>query len=570
MLENLHIQNVALIEEGEISFESGLNILTGETGAGKSMIIDSLNFVLGERAGRDFLRKGAKKASVEALFMVEDPAFYQLLEQKGIPVDEEEKTILITRTMQENGKSACRLNGSIVTTAMLREISQFLLDFHGQHQHQSLLREEKHIELLDQFCMKELEPYRQALGQVYQQYKELEKQYRKLSGDEKDRSYRLDLLRFQIDEIQDAQVKEGEEEALLEQKKRLSAKEKIRRLAFDAAKRLNGGEEGTCAFDQLSKALTRLEELSGFDPSLSVTSETLSTAVTLVEDVSRELDRYLYDLDSEEGSLEKIEDRLTVIYQLKRKYGATVKEILDYLKKAQEEYELLAHAEEHLNVLQGQRKACQEKIAKYCTGMTHIRRQKAEEIEARIQEQLKDLEMKHASFHIAVERKKEFTPNGWDKVQFFISTNLGEEKKPLAKIASGGEMSRIMLAMKTVIGEADQIETFIFDEIDTGISGRAAQKVAEKMALISRQRQIICITHLPQIASMADAHFLIEKHTENQRTLTTVTPLAEEERAGEIARLMSGVQNAEKSLEAAKELLNMAKKYKNEMKNVSS
>ncbi len=562
MLEHLHIKNVALITESEIDFEPGLNILSGETGAGKSMVIDSLNFALGERIGGNFVRKGEKSAVVEALFTVRDDTILKKLEQNGIKL-EEDGTVLLTRTMNQSGKTICRINGSTVTVSMMRECAEGLMDIHGQHSHQSLLNTARHIQILDRFCGKKLEEEKQSFQTTYKKLKEIEKDLMQLMGDGKERVRKMDLLQFQMEEIGQAKLQIGEEEELLERRQILVNGEKIRNLTENSLLLLyHGTETESSAIDQLSRALEEVSDLAEYDNTIQNIYTTLSSVYAQMDDAVRDLKHYADTISQEPEELESVEERLQLIYGLKRKYGGSIEEILDFYQKAEKELDFLSNSEEIVQKLNKQKKNIEQELMKQAEILSNIRKEKAKQIQKNIEQQLWDLEMKHGKFAIAIEDKKEISLHGKDKVEFLISANAGEELKPLAKIASGGEMSRVMLALKTVLAEADSIEVFIFDEIDTGVSGRTAQKVAEKMALIGKSHQIICITHLPQIAAMADHHFLIEKTTQQEKTITTVKPLNEEESAHEIARLIGGAKMTQATWTAAKELKEKADAWK--------
>ena len=555
MLEHLHIKNVALIKESEISFGEGLNILTGETGAGKSMVIDSLQFALGGRAGNDFLRHGEKMASVEALFAVQSSALQEKLEENGIE-PEEDGAVLITRTLSETGKSVCRVNGSTVTVSMLKEIAEDLIDIYGQHEHQSLLNPSKHIRLLDRFCGAGFGDAMEEYKASFSALKEIDKQLDALMGNESQREQRMDILSFQKDEMEAAAIKAGEEEDLLEQKKRLGSMEKLMRLTGESIALLyDGNDRMPSACDQLGDALSKLQEAAEYDHTLTPFADALADAYAAVEDTARELKREADKQENDPEALEQIEERLQIIYKLKRKYGGTVEAVLAFYDKVVEELDFLANSNEKVAELMAIREKEQKKLTAYAETLTARRKDTAEQVAEQIETALRDMEMKDARFHIQIDEKSDWTADGKDKVEFLISANAGESLKPLAKIASGGEMSRVMLALKTVLVDADDIGTFIFDEIDTGVSGRTARKVGEKMRFLGGKRQILCITHLPQIAAMADSHFLIEKESDGEETTTKVTPLTEEGSVGEVARLMGGSDVTDTTLAAARELI---------------
>ena len=553
MLEHLHIRNAALIKESEISFGDGLNILTGETGAGKSMIIDSLQFALGGRAGKDFLRHGEKQAAVEALFSVQSQALAEKLAENGI-APEEDGTLLITRTLSETGKSVCRINGSTVTVGMLKDIAEDMIDIYGQHEHQSLLNPAKHIRLLDRFCGAGFGEAMEEYKNSWQRLKELEKQLAILIGDESQREQRMDMLRFQKEEIEAAALQEGEEETLLERKKRLSSMEKLMRLTGESVTLLYDGDDRVpSACDQLGDALAKLQEAAEYDAALSPLADALADGYAAVEDCARELKREAERQETDPEELERIEERLQLFYKLKRKYGGSIEAVLDFYEKAVQELDFLSNSSEKAAELSAEKAAEEKRLSALAETLTARRKATAEQVEEQIEAALHDMEMKHARFHIQMDEKADWGADGKDKVEFLISANAGEPLKPLAKIASGGEMSRVMLALKTVLVDADEIGTFIFVEIDTGVSGRTARKVGEKMRFLGGKRQILCITHLPQIAAMADNHFLIEKESDAGETVTRVTALDEEGAVREVARLMNDV--TETTLAAARELL---------------
>ena len=545
MLEHLHIRNVALIKESEISFGDGLNILTGETGAGKSMIIDSLQFALGGRAGKDFLRHGEKQAAVEALFSVQSQALTEKLAENGI-VPEEDGTLLITRTLSEAGKSVCRINGSTVTVGMLKEIAEDMIDIYGQHEHQSLLNPVKHIRLLDRFCGAGFGEAMEEYKNSRQRLKDLEKQLTILIGDESQREQRMDMLLFQKEEIEAAELQEGEEDALLEQKKRLSSMERLIRLTGESVTLLyDGDDRAPSACDQLGDALAKLQEAAEYDAALSPLADALADGYAAVEDCARELKREAEKQEADPEELERIEERLQLFYKLKRKYGGSIEAVLEFYEKAVQELEFLSNSSEKAAELSAKKAAEEKRLSALAETLTARRRATAEQVEEQIETALHDMEMKHARFHIQIEEKADWGADGKDKVEFLISANAGEPLKPLAKIASGGEMSRVMLALKTVLVDADEIGTFIFDEIDTGVSGRTARRVGEKMRFLGGKRQLLCIT--------ADNHFLIEKESDAGETVTRVTALDEEGAVREVARLMNDV--TETTLAAARELL---------------
>ena len=541
MLEHLHIKNVALIRESEISFGEGLNILTGETGAGKSMVIDSLQFALGGRAGKDFLRHGEKMASVEALFAVQSRSLQEKLEENGIE-PEEDGSVLITRTLSETGKSVCRVNGSTVTVGMLKEFAEDLIDIYGQHEHQSLLNPSKHIRLLDRFCGAGFGDAMEEYKKSFLALKEIDKQLEALMGDESRREQRMDILSFQKEEIEAASLKLGEEEELLEQKKRLGSMEKLMRLTGESLALLyDGNDRMPSACDQLGDALAKLQEAAEYDNTLTSFADALADAYAAVEDTARELKREAEKQENDPAALEEIEERLQVIYKLKRKYGGTVETVLAFYDKVAEELDFLANSNEKAAEWMAAKEKEQKKLAAYAETLTARRKDTAEQVAEQIEKALQDMEMKGARFHIQIDEKTDWTADGKDKVEFLISANAGEGLKPLSKIASGGEMSRVMLALKTVLVDADDIGTFIFDEIDTGVSGSVADKMGEMICSMGDYMQVFAITHLPQVAAKGDAHYIVTKTFEpDDRAVTSIRRISGDRTGKVIAREYRG------------------------------
>ncbi len=554
MLENLHIKNVALIEECQVSFGQGLNILTGETGAGKSMLIDSLQFALGGRMGKDFLRRDQKMALVEALFSVKDCDLVKKLEESGIE-PEDDGTVLISRTLSDTGKSVCRINGSMVTVSMLRELAADLIDIYGQHEHQSLLNPSKHIRLLDRFCIGEFDTVLETYRKSYEKRKEIDGQLEELMGDEAQREQRMDIINFQKEEIENASLSLSEEEDLTEKKKRLTHMERLIRLTIESTKLLYDGlEDMPSACDNVSVAVGKLRECAVLDTTMEGYYTDLEDIYARLEDISREVKKYAQNLEDDPSELELVEERLQTIYKMKRKYGGSVEAVLKFYEKISEEIAFFSNSQERVIQLTAAKEKEQKILQATAEQLTDLRMKAAERVAKQIEESLQDMEMKNAKFYIQVAPRDEWNAMGKDKVEFLISPNKGEDLKPLSKIASGGEMSRVMLALKSVLVDADEIETFIFDEIDTGVSGRTAAKVGKKMSVIGEKRQILCITHLPQIAAMADKHFLIEKETRNEQTITKVNSLDEDTSIAEVARLMGSATVTQATLTAAKEL----------------
>ena len=554
MLEHLHIKNVALIQECALHFGRGLNILTGETGAGKSMVIDSLHFALGGKESKDFLRKNESSAVVEALFVTKNEKVSLFLEEHGIPV-ETDGSVLIQRTMQASGRTMARINGSMTTAGMLKELAEELLDIYGQHEHQSLLNPAKHITLLDRFCGDKITPILQEYQQCYAEKKQMQKQLQMLCGSEGDRAQRLDILRFQCDEIAEAALYEGEEEELLQQKRRFSSVEKRMRLSMQGVNLLyEGSMEQASICDGLGEAVQMLQEVVELDDTLQPLLERMDSLYMQIEDAARDWKHYTQELEADPDALQNIEERLQTIYRLKRKYGGSISAVLAFYDKVCAELELLENSEEKVAELEQNIQQLCLQMETLAQKISKIRKSTAEQVQAQVEEALHDMQMPQAKFLISIQNRKQFHIDGTDLVEFLISPNAGEDLKPLSKIASGGEMSRVMLALKTGLVDADEIGTFVFDEIDTGVSGKTARKVGEKMHVLAKKRQILCITHLPQIAAMADNHYRIEKHVDHGRTVTMVEELDEETSCMEIARLMGGENITDTTLAAAKEL----------------
>lgn len=558
MLEYLHIRNVALIDEQSINFSEGLNIITGETGAGKSMVIDSINFVLGEKVSKDFIRNGEKSALVEVLFFLKEQKIFESIKCLGIEIDDS-NSLLISRELNKNGRTVSKINGRITTMSVIKDISSILIDIHGQHQHQSLLNPSKHIILLDQFC-NDLQDLKDELHKEYKQYKDIQNSISQLSGDERERQQKIDILKYQVNEIEMTKLKIDEEETLLQQKKLLAGAEKLMTGIEEANILLTGGDtENMGAIDQVNRVAILFKELSNIDSGLIELSKLSENIYVQLQEAVIDIRHYNKNIEHNPQTLYEIETRLDVIYNLKKKYGSNIQEILTYYDKIKTQLDFILNSEEELQKLAKKLEIQENKISKLCEKMSKIRRLKSNEIQKQIETTLIELEMKSAKFQIQIEQKKEFTDNGWDKVEFLISTNIGEPLKALSKIASGGEMSRVMLALKTVLADVDNIETLIFDEIDTGVSGRTAQKVAEKMSYISKNHQVICITHLAQIAAMADNHYLIEKTEKDNKTLTKIYDLTSEQSISELARLIGGVSITKTTLIAAQEMKELAK-----------
>ncbi len=559
MLKELHIKNVAVIDEVHIEFAEGFNALTGETGAGKSILIDSINMALGNRTSRDIIRHGCDFASVDICFEIENPAVFSALSELGI--DAEDGIVTVSRKLTADGKSTCRINGMLSPANMVREAASLLIDIHGQSDNQSLLNPKNHLALLDEYgnlaC--DLEEY----AQVYSEYRSMEKEIDALSADEDEKARRLELLRFQADEITAAALKPNEDEELEQSRDRLYNMESIISGAGAAYGALYGGDEGT-ACDLLRQAVRAISAVAQFDPTLSESLNRLSGVVAETEDIASDIGDLLSKSDFSMAELDRIEERLDLISTLKRKYGSTIEEINSFAANAAEQADKIEKSDERLNELEITRNTILLKLKDLAAQLTKKRQAAANELEAKITEELTALDMPKVKFSISLSELDDghFTKTGTDNAEFLISTNPGEDLKPMIKIASGGELSRIMLAIKSVLSVSDSVDSMIFDEIDTGVSGRAAQKIAEKICTLSRSKQVFAITHLAQIASMADHHFLIEKDQSGDASSTYVRLLDEDDRTHELARIIGGVAVTELTLENAREMLKMADEKK--------
>lgn len=558
MLSSLYIENVAVIEKTEINFDTGLNVLTGETGAGKSIVIDSIHAALGMRASRDMIRTGAQKAMVVATFDVTEEGVLSRLSELGVECEEGE--LIISRELTAEGKSRCRMNGVPVNAAALREIGGRLLAIHGQHDNQTLLNPATHMGYLDQMggYGDLLNRYQEVFGQFVKTHKTLAK----LQMDEQEKQRRIDLLAYQIDELEAANLLEGEEEALKEQRLLLQNSERISQGLMQVREMLLGNEEQAGALSQLSEGARRLRELQSVYPAAENLAQSMEEASYLLSDCGEELRSGLEAMDFDGQSLGEVEERLDFLYRLGLKYGEHVSDMLAYLESARAELEGIVQNEQRRDELEQLREQYLTQAEALAGKLMEQRIKNARAFSKRVMEELSFLDMPSVRFSVAHERCA-LDYNGMDKMEFLISTNAGEEPRPIAKIASGGELSRIMLAMKTVLADKDEIGTLIFDEVDAGISGRAAGKVGIKLREAAQNRQIICVTHLAQIAAYADHHFLIEKQEEDSRTFTRVHTLDTGGRTQELARIIGGAQVTRLTLDSAREMLELAGKREN-------
>lgn len=560
LLAELSIKNFAIIESLTVSFKKGLTVLTGETGAGKSIIIDAVHLLVGGRGSAEFVRHGEEKAEIEGLFQLEDinhPS-YKKAGEFGIEI--EEGMLILRRDISQTGKSVCRVNGKLVTISTLREIGSTLIDIHGQHEHQELMDESKHQKLLDQFGAKTISSQLEEYSRLYRSYEQTAKKLRSLSENEQKMAHRLDLIQFQYDEIQKAQLMINEDVELIEEKRRLSNFEKVFDGLQNSYSALQGEQRG---LDWISLVMTHLEDVASVDDEFKELTEIVSTSFYALEDVSRELRNKLDSLEFEPERLHDIENRLNEINQLKRKYGKTIEEIIEYAAKIEEEIETLQNKETHINTLNKELTAIKKDLEVEARELTSARLKYAEALTKSIHQELKELYMDKTIFEVRFQSNYDiYTSTGCDTIEFFISTNPGEPLKPLSKVASGGELSRMMLALKSIFSKHQGVTSIIFDEVDTGVSGRVAQAIAEKIYKVAVSSQVLCISHLPQVAAMADTHLYISKVTSNGRTKTSVKSLTEKDKVKEIGRMISGVEITELTKEHAKELLYLAKEMK--------
>ena len=557
MLSVLHIENIAVIEQAEILFEGGFNVLTGETGAGKSIVIDAISAILGERTYRDVIRTGANRAFVSAIFT--NIPQYDWFSENQVEFDPQE--LQVQREIYADGRNVCRVNGRPVSVASLKKLGGRLINIHGQHDSQQLFDEENHLTYLDAFARdeQELEAYQQAFSAMQSVQREIQK----LSMDESEKLRLVETLTFQIEEIRAANLVSGEEEQLKERRKVLQNAEKLSDALRMADEALYGGDSSDGAAGLLSNAEHALSRVSTISADMQTLHQKISDLMYSVQDAADELRAMRDDLSYSEGELEQIEERLDTIHKLKRKYGASVEDVLAYLADSEQRLDEIEFASDRIETLKKREAELQKETIRQGEILREKRLSAAQAMESRICDELRQLDMPKIRFVC------EFTPQqpmqtGLDSVRFLMSANVGENLKPLSKVASGGELARIMLAMKQVLAQQDGVPTLIFDEVDAGVSGRAAQKVAYKLWTVSKGRQVLCVTHLPQIAAMADAEYTVEKRVENERTYTSVLHLDESGRKQELARLIGGSMITETTLAGAAELLRLAEKTKKE------
>lgn len=554
MLNQLSIRNVAVIDKLDINLHDGVSVLTGETGAGKSIIIDSINMILGDRANKELVRYGTDKAVVQAVFDA-PKSVINILEENDIDVEDE--TVIITRQVTKEGKSVARINGMVVTLNILREISDRLINIHGQHDNQALLTPIRHITFLDAYA--DNEEYINRYKDILSKKREIEKKISSLEMDEQEKMQRIDLLEYQVNEIKKASLEKGEEDDLREQRDIYTNAEQITKSVNEAYMNLYEGDEIQSAYDGISIAVNEISQISDLNPQLKSIYDTLNEIMYSLEDTAHEIKEFGETVEFDEQTLNEIEERLDLISRLKRKYGNSIEEILEYLKKAESELNDIKLSDERTNELKEELKNITKELKEKGNVLTQRRENAAKVLEENIEKSLHELNMEKSKFKVSIENDGTFYDNGMDKVEFLISTNPGEPLKPLVKIASGGELSRVMLAIKSILADSDGVDTMIFDEIDTGVSGKAAMSIAKKLAVIAKNKQVICITHLPQLTAMADNHYLIQKNTDGEMASTTLKELDEEGRELELARIIDGGEVTELALSHAKQMLENAK-----------
>ena len=557
MLQNLHVKNLALIDEAEVDFSEGLNVLSGETGAGKSIIIGSIGIALGEKVSKDIIRKDADYALVELIFSVDEPVREKLI---ALDIPMEDDQVILTRRIT-GGRPIAKINSESVSTAKLKEAAALLIDIHGQHEHQSLLNKKNHLQILDSYAKKSLKDILQNLSDVYHEYAVLRKELKEASTDLGQRSRELSFLQYEVEEIENANLTNGEDEELETQYRKYANSQKIMESIGQVYKLTaeNGASELT------GHAVQEIASVSSYDEQVKSLENQLMEIDNLLNDFNYELTNYIQDAQFDEERFYEVEKRLDLINELKAKYGGSIEKILSEYKEKKERIEKLSDYDAYLTGLQQDAEKKESQLEQLCKKVSQIRKKAARELMKKIKSALIDLNFLDVQFELQFCKKKEYSASGYDEAEFLISTNPGEPLKSLTKIASGGELSRIMLAIKAVLADCDEIGTLIFDEIDTGISGRTAQKVSEKMNVISSKHQVICITHLPQIASMADSHFLIEKSSQRNKTVTNIRKMEEEESIQELGRMLGGAKITDTVLQSAREMKDLATATKNSL-----
>ena len=555
MLSELSITNFAIIESLSISFEKGLTVLTGETGAGKSIIIDAIHLLVGGRGSSDFVRHGEDRAEIEGLFLLENAStVYDKAQELGIKIEDD--MVVLRREITKSGKSVCRINGKLVTIAILREMGGSLVDIHGQHEHQELMDETKHLSLLDQFGSKQITKSLSEYEQIYAKYEQAIRKLKSLNDNEQQMAQRVDLYQFQLNEIVQAQLQLDEDEKLIDEKKQLSNFERIFESVQTSYNALKDEQKG---LDWISLVMGEMETAAELNPEYKDMAEAVSNSYYMLEEVAGSLRSQLDNLEYDPQRINEIEARLNEINGLKRKYGQTISGILEYGAKIEEELETLLNKETHIDQLRKEISSLKKDLIIEGNELTSLRKRLAGDLTDAIHNELKQLYMQKTVFEAKINSGETFiSKSGMDEIEFYLSTNPGEPLKPLSKIASGGELSRIMLALKSIFSKHQEITSIIFDEVDTGVSGRVAQAIAEKIHKVSTDSQVLCISHLPQVAAMADTHLYIEKETQDGRTKTKVKDLDHEGKIKEIGRMISGVEITDITKKHAQELLETA------------
>lgn len=558
MLQSLHVKNLALIDEAEVELKDGLNILTGETGAGKSILLGSVQLALGGKYTADLLRAGADYGLVELEFFVKNPQIIEKL--RKMDIEPEDGMIVLSRKLMDQ-RSVSRINGEMVPLGRLKAAAEILIDIHGQHEHQSLLYKKKHMEILDAYAKEETLPVKEKVKEAYRAAREAKQKLDEAINGEAERKKEADFLAFEVEEIRDAGLIPGEDEELEERYQKMRKSRKIMESLMETY-HYTGGYEASSISELLSQAIHAMYEAAEYDGETKELYGLLVEIESLLNDFNREISNCQEKLRFSEEEFYEMENRLNTINRLKSKYGNTIGEILDYAAQKEERLLILSDYDAYLARLEKEFSEAQKTLRKYADRLTDIRKRYAEGLAGTLREGIRDLNFLNVDFTVEVRPLSDFTENGADEVEFMISLNPGEKKKPLGAVASGGELSRIMLAVKAALADKDEVETLIFDEIDTGISGRTAQKVSEKMALLGKRHQVICITHLAQIAAMADSHYLIEKTVENQKTTTQIRRISDKEAIAELARILGGAKITDAVYETAQEMKELAVKMK--------
>lgn len=564
MLKEITIKNFAIIEHLEVTFESGLTVLTGETGAGKSIIIDAVQLLAGGRGSQGFIRHGADKAELEGLFMIEDDTHPVVSALKDFGIETEEGAVILRRDINTHGKSVCRINGKLVTIAIMREIGSQLIDIHGQHENQELMHERRHIHLLDQFAGEKMEAAYHNYLELYSQYVKLKKKLETANENEQQIAQRIDVYSFQLKEINDANLVIGEEEALEDERRKLQNFSRLFERLNTAYESISGDGRG---IDWVGSAMSDLEDAADVDKTLNPQFEAVADSFYSLQEAAHDIKSVLDDLEFDPARLDIVEERLALHISLQRKYGTSVEDILLFRDKIADELDHLLNRDERLVAEQEKMAQLIQDLEVEAEELSIIRTEAAKKLEIAIMAQLEQLHMGKASFKVMIHRKKgqTFDINGSDDVAFHIATNVGEPMKPLVAVASGGELSRLMLALKTIFSKHQGVTSIIFDEVDTGVSGRVAQAIAEKIAMVARHSQVLCISHLPQVAAMADQHYLIKKEVKNKRTMTSIENVHDGDRTSELSRMLSGAETTPLTLKHAEELLTLAAERKKQL-----